>query len=233
MIQLHSSCPICRDLIEEGSNYCQSCGCSLIKCRVCGTLNTGTSKFCQSCGKAIVPQIAIQPISNAINDEKQKPNEMKNVSDQKVYDYLVAHQGKISWSNTSKELDMSLEDLKISVNRLIEDGKIMPQQTSDKQNSETPTKEDSRSISPSQVERLFSNRIRFQPNYPTTYRQLNKTNDSMTFSLTNLIEKLDGKMRIEKICAICRRSFKGTEEQILCLRCAILHPGFKIKFRNR
>ncbi|MGQ9640129.1 MAG: hypothetical protein ACUVUB_06760 [Candidatus Bathyarchaeia archaeon] len=46
--------------------------------------------------------------------------------DEKVYDYIVEHSGVISWSKASKDLGVTVEQLKESAQRLKEAGRIMP-----------------------------------------------------------------------------------------------------------
>lgn len=216
-------CPLCGESIEKNFNFCQKCGCQLVRCRSCSNLNVSTFKFCQSCGQGL--QLQIGSVTRpSITNERSKPSEIRrnNSIDQKVYEHLVSQKGKISWSNASKELDMSVEDLKTAVNKLVEEGKISPQE-SNLQQTQKNESEQSKDPSP-RIQTISETRPQHQPNYPIRY-QYNVVQDyPKTFGLSNLLEKLDGKRRMEKICAICMRTFRGTDEQISCLRCAILHP---------
>jgi hypothetical protein len=186
-------------------------------------LNVSTFKFCQLCGKELQFQIGSVTRPSIINEKTRTSEIRKNDSvDQKVYRHLVSQKGKISWSNASKELDISVEDLKTSVNRLIKEGKISPQE-SDLQQTQKNKSEQSTDLSP-RTQTISEKRPQHRPNYPMRYQYDFVQKHPRTSGLSNLLEKLDGKRRMEKICAICMRTFRGTEEQILCLRCAILHP---------
>jgi len=63
--------------------------------------------FCQRCGASAVP--AAPPITS---------------QDEKVYDYIVKHDGVISLSKAAKDLGMSVEDLKATTERLKKKGRL-------------------------------------------------------------------------------------------------------------
>lgn len=223
-------CPLCGECTEENFNFCQKCGCRLVRCRSCNNLNVNTFKFCQSCGQGL--QLPIGSTTRPLNSsERSKSTEIKknNSIDQKVYEHLVSQKGNISWSSASKELGMSVEELKTATNRLVKEGKISPQE-SNLQQTQKNESEKSKSHSP-RIQTVSEARPQQQlqqqpqqPNYPIRYQYNAVQGYPRSFGLSNLLEKLDGKRRTEKYCAICMRIFKGTDEQILCLRCAILHP---------
>ncbi len=220
---MNSICPLCGGSIEENFNFCQNCGCRLVRCQSCNNLNVSTFKFCQTCGQELQFRIGSVTRQSITNERKRTPETRKNDSiDQKVYELLVSQKGKISWSNASKELDMSVEELKTSVNRLVEEGKISPQE-SNLQQTQKNKSEQSKDPSP-RIQTISETRPQHRQNYPIRYQYNVVQDHPRTFGLSNLLEKLDGKRRMEKICAICMRTFRGTDEQILCLRCAILHP---------
>jgi len=76
-------------------------------CSTCGNQLPEGAVFCQRCGASAVP--AAPPITS---------------QDEKVYDYIVKHDGVISLSKAAKDLGMSVEDLKATTERLKKKGRL-------------------------------------------------------------------------------------------------------------
>ena len=79
-------------------------------CKTCGNLVPTGALFCQKCGTSPDAQPTQEPIVNPI--------------EQKVYDYIVKHEGVISMSKAATDLDLSVDQLKIITEKLKKEGRL-------------------------------------------------------------------------------------------------------------
>ncbi len=83
-------------------------------CPECRGKISSSDTYCPFCGKEIESKMMQTQISDTKLEE----------IDEKVYDYIVERKGTISWEKAPKELNMSLEDLRKSVEKLKKSGRI-------------------------------------------------------------------------------------------------------------
>jgi hypothetical protein len=74
-------------------------------CRNCGTRMPRTATFCQKCGTPVVPL-------------------ERTALEDKVYDYIVKHEGVISMTKASEDLGLSVEQLKQATEELKKKGRL-------------------------------------------------------------------------------------------------------------
>jgi len=80
-------------------------------CQNCGARVPGSAEYCQSCGAVQVrPRIVAEPVTETV--------------DKRVYDYIVERKGEISLSRASKDLGLSVDDLRSSTERLKKKGRL-------------------------------------------------------------------------------------------------------------
>jgi len=80
-------------------------------CQNCGAKVSGSAEYCQSCGAVQVrSRITAEPDTETV--------------DKRVYDYVVERRGEISLSRASKDLGLSVDDLKSSTERLKKKGRL-------------------------------------------------------------------------------------------------------------
>lgn len=80
-------------------------------CQNCGAKVSGSAEYCQSCGAVQVrSRITAEPDTETV--------------DKRVYDYVVERRGEISLSRASKDLGLSVGDLKSSTERLKKKGRL-------------------------------------------------------------------------------------------------------------
>ncbi|MCZ2845316.1 MAG: zinc ribbon domain-containing protein [Candidatus Bathyarchaeota archaeon] len=84
-----------------------------VRCEKCGEEISPTETYCPNCGSKI---------ESSSTDTIQ----ILEPTDEKVYDYLVKNKGTISWEKASKDLGISIEDLKKSSEKLRKAGRISP-----------------------------------------------------------------------------------------------------------
>ena len=96
----------------SGHQFCGSCGLAIPygvqTCPYCGTPQRPPQR---------VPQTNPQPSTNPVGPQ---------TGDQRVLDYISAHNGTISISQTAKELSMSPETLRSTIERLKTAGLLKP-----------------------------------------------------------------------------------------------------------
>jgi len=96
--------PVERKPVKAGVEYCKYCGAEI----------SGTDAFCPICGKSVregevrVTTVAMPPTT----------------LDEKVYNYIADHGGVISWTEASKDLKVSVEELQAATERLKKSGKL-------------------------------------------------------------------------------------------------------------
>jgi hypothetical protein len=83
------------------------------RCVNCGEEISPPETYCSHCGSKREPSS-----TEAI--------QILEPTDEKVYDYLVRNKGTISWEKASKDLDIPIEDLKKSSEKLKKAGRISP-----------------------------------------------------------------------------------------------------------
>jgi len=76
-------------------------------CRVCGTNLPLGARNCPNCGTLLAETPVVQQADSGLQ-----------VRDQRVMDYITSHDGTISLSKASEELSMSVDALKLSIDRL-------------------------------------------------------------------------------------------------------------------
>ncbi len=84
-----------------------------VRCAKCGEEIPPTETYCSHCGSKREPSS-----TEAI--------QILEPTDEKVYNYLVKNKGTISWEEASKDLDIPIEDLKKSSEKLRKAGRIAP-----------------------------------------------------------------------------------------------------------
>jgi hypothetical protein len=82
-------------------------------CAVCGLLFPLGISTCPRCGARFAPPQQNRP---------SRPSSDAGVGDQKVLDYIVAHDGTISLSQASKELALPMDSLQQAIERLKTEG---------------------------------------------------------------------------------------------------------------
>jgi len=65
-----------------------------------------------------MPEVSPAPKEKQLPEVKMTPAESLVPLDDKVYLYIVDHGGEISWRQAARDLDVSIEELKVSVERL-------------------------------------------------------------------------------------------------------------------
>jgi len=79
-------------------------------CRTCGNVVPAGALFCQKCGKS--------PDAQPAQELGLAPLE------QKVYDYIIKNEGVISLSKAASDLDLTLDQLKATTEKLKKDGRL-------------------------------------------------------------------------------------------------------------
>lgn len=92
-------------------------GASLARCPKCGALTPRNASLCVHCGTAF-GQRTEMPVSRAT----RVPSVSEH--DEIVYRYVVERKGEISLSRASTDLHMTISDLRASIRRLEDSGKI-------------------------------------------------------------------------------------------------------------
>lgn len=129
-------------MIQRAQSFCGECGQRLSVCSVCKTINLASSDFCHSCGKRLqttertepnvepktaVPSAMSQP-APAISVRVVDTGKSSDL-DERVLKYLEAHQGGISISRTSRDLEIGRDQLIDSLTRLQTKGMIQRDET--------------------------------------------------------------------------------------------------------
>jgi ribosomal protein L32 len=84
---------------------------AVVVCEKCGGKIPSSAEYCQSCGAVRTRGLAAgRPDTDA--------------SDERVYDYVVKRRGEISLSRASKDLGLSVDDVKRSTERLKKKGRL-------------------------------------------------------------------------------------------------------------
>lgn len=83
----------------------------LVPCQKCGAGIPSTAEYCQACGA-----IQVRGQTSAAHDPEKLDNQ--------VYDYIVKRRGEISLSQASKDLGFSVEELRLSTERLKKKGRL-------------------------------------------------------------------------------------------------------------
>jgi len=138
-------CPECGTAIVNPQSYCGQCGQRLLPCPACKTINLASSDYCHRCGRVLRvseplsrPVVPI-PTQGALTLQPPKPTSTISVRvvqteqstgiDERVLKYLEAHQGDISVTRTSKDLDVTTDQLIESLTRLQTKGLIQRDET--------------------------------------------------------------------------------------------------------
>jgi RNA polymerase subunit RPABC4/transcription elongation factor Spt4 len=137
-------CPQCGTRILRPQSFCGECGQRLSQCPTCKTINLASSDYCHGCGKPLRPSetklsAAPIPTQNTRTPQAGKPSTAINVRmveteqpggmDDRVLKYLEAHQGGISIRRTSKDLEVTADQLIESLTRLQARGLIQRDET--------------------------------------------------------------------------------------------------------
>jgi hypothetical protein len=83
----------------------------LVPCQKCGVGIPNTAEYCRACGAIQVPRRA-----SAASDLEKLDN--------RVYDYVVKRHGEISLSQASRDLELSVEEVRLSTERLKKKGRL-------------------------------------------------------------------------------------------------------------
>jgi hypothetical protein len=83
----------------------------LVPCQKCGAGIPSAAEYCQACGA-----IQVRGQTPAAHDPEKLDNQ--------VYDYIVKRRGEISLSQASKDLGFSVEELRLSTERLKKKGRL-------------------------------------------------------------------------------------------------------------
>ena len=138
-------CPQCGTAILRPQSFCGECGERLFQCPTCKTVNLASSGYCHNCGKSLTlteREISIPTPLPAKNEPAPEPpktaatitvrtidtGQYKGM-DERVLKYLEAHQGGISISRTSQDLDVATDQLIESLTRLQTKGLIQRDET--------------------------------------------------------------------------------------------------------
>jgi len=138
-------CPECGTVVLHPQSFCGECGQRLFPCPACKTINLASSDYCHRCGRVLGasepasrPPVAI-PTQAASMLQPSKPASAINVRvveterptgiDDRVLKYLEAHQGGISITRTSKDLDVTTDQLLECLTRLQTKGRIQRDET--------------------------------------------------------------------------------------------------------
>jgi len=84
---------------------------SLVVCQKCGARVPESAVYCQSCGASLAPARPTEPA-------------VLEAVDERVYEYIVKRQGEISLSQASKDLRLSVDELRNSTERLKKKGRL-------------------------------------------------------------------------------------------------------------
>jgi len=141
-------CPQCGTPILRPQSFCGECGQRLVACSNCRSINLASSDYCHSCGKPLKPAEPPAPVSGRMAAEARpqavpRPSAKKSPAidvqvvdtvpisemDDKVLKYLEEHQGGISISRTSRDLDITEDRLIESLTRLQTKGLIQREET--------------------------------------------------------------------------------------------------------
>ena len=139
-------CPNCGTPILRPQTYCGECGERLFQCPNCRTINLVSSDYCHSCGKNLRSTLAVSSLSTPTPTTQSAPivqpvrpatavtvrtvdTGQYRDTDDRVLKYLEAHQGGISIRRTSKDLDVSTDELIESLTRLQTKGLIQRDET--------------------------------------------------------------------------------------------------------
>lgn len=79
-------------------------------CQTCGNLVPAEALFCQKCGKPPDAQPAQEPALSPL--------------EQKVYDYIIKNEGVISLSKAARDLNLTVEQLKVATEKLKKEGRL-------------------------------------------------------------------------------------------------------------
>ncbi|MGA2239662.1 MAG: zinc ribbon domain-containing protein [Candidatus Bathyarchaeia archaeon] len=83
----------------------------LVPCQKCGAGIPSTAEYCQACGA-----VQVRGQTSSAHDPEKLDNQ--------VYDYIVKRRGEISLSQASKDLGFSVEELRLSTERLKKKGRL-------------------------------------------------------------------------------------------------------------
>jgi len=84
---------------------------SIVVCQKCGARVPESAVYCQSCGASLAPARPTEPA-------------VLEAVDERVYEYIVKRQGEISLSQASKDLRLSVDELRNSTERLKKKGRL-------------------------------------------------------------------------------------------------------------
>lgn len=128
-------CPQCGAEIPLDATFCLKCGTLTISpikyCPKCGSEIPLDARFCPKCrtrtpsptpptpSEAGIKAIEAKPVVKSLVVETP-PSDL----DLLVYDYIVRHGGTISMSQAAENLGVSVEELKASIRRLLNQGRI-------------------------------------------------------------------------------------------------------------